>query len=427
MGFAAAGYCARNCGLPRSHGPEGASGSEDAYAALPPDEPKLRRMTLLNPAFMYAATWMFVLFIYSFRLSYLLDPIEPATALLVLGTCASFIAGWMLESLPNRGRLAAAKINLDALGPVINSPRVGRRIKAIWIIFSLGISFEIAFFGGVPFLGLIGIGSLTYGDFGIPGFHGVLNALFYTGCVVTFARVLLGSSKRARLLTIISIAYPILIVSRQVLISLFVQYLFIYFSIRRPSARILVRTGILIIATLLVFGYVGDARSGRDAIIYIAEPTFDYPDWLPSAFIWVYIYMVSPINNVNHNIDIAPNYFPLETAGTFIPSFARDDFLAASGATQQWEFVKSDLNVSSLLQSFLTDFGVGGAIVLTLLCGMVFSWLRRRAATSAAAFFMVIVVLHGLALSFFANLLFHLVFVFEMVAIAWLLRRGRPQ
>jgi hypothetical protein len=52
---------------------------------------------------------------------------------------------------------------------------------------------------------------------------------------------------------------------------------------------------------------------------------------------------------------------------------------------------------------------------------------RRRAATSAAAFFMVIVVLHGLALSFFANLLFHLVFVFEMVALAWLLRRGRRQ
>jgi len=384
-------------------------------------------MTLLNPAFMYAATWVFVLFIYSFRLSYLLDPIEPATVVLVLGTSVSFIAGWMLESLPYRGRLAASDISLDALGPVINSPRVGRRLKAIWIIFSLGISFEIAFFGGVPFLGLIGIGSLAYGDFGIPGFHGVLNALFYTGCIVTFARILLGSSKRAWPLWIFSIAYPILMVSRQVLISVLVQYLFIYFSIRRPSPRILVRTGILFIATLLVFGYVGDARSGRDAIIYIAAPTFDYPDWLPSAFIWVYIYLASPLNNVNHNIDIAPNYFPLETAGTFIPSFARDDFLAASGATQQWDLVATELNVSSLLQSFLTDFGVGGAIVFTLLCGVAFSRLRRRAATSAAAFFMVIVVLHGLALSFFTNLLFHLVFVFEMVAIAWVLRRSRRQ
>jgi oligosaccharide repeat unit polymerase len=384
-------------------------------------------MTLLNPAFMYAATWVFVLLIYSFRLSYLLDPIEPATAVLVLGTSASFIAGWMLESLPYHGRLAASKINLDALGPVINSPRVGRRLKAIWIIFSLGIAFEIAYFGGIPFLSLIGIGSLAYGDFGIPGFHGVLNALFYTGCVVTFARVLLGTSKRARLLTITSIGYPILMVSRQVLISVLVQYLLIYFSIRRPSTRILIRTGMLFIATLLVFGYVGDARSGRDAIIYIAAPTFEYPDWLPSAFIWVYIYLASPINNVNHNIDIAPNYFPLETAGTFIPSIARDDFLAAFGATQQWDLVSSDLNVSSLLQSFLTDFGVGGAIVFTLLCGVAFSWLRRRAADSATAFFMVIVVLHGLALSFFANLLFHLVFVFEMVALGWLLRRRRRQ
>jgi oligosaccharide repeat unit polymerase len=383
---------------------------------------------LLNPAFMYAATWTFVLFIYSLRLSYLLDPLRLSTVVLVIGTSFGFILGWMIESLPAYGRLATSKVDLDALGAIINSPRVGRRLRTIWIIFGLGISVEVAHFGGIPLLGLIGIGSqVFYADWGIPGFHGLMNALFYTGCAVTFTRVLLGASKRTFLLTLVSIGYPILVLSRQVMISLMVQYLLIYFSVRRSSARVFVRAGFMLAVALLIFGYVGDARSGRDSIVALADPSFPYPDWLPSAFIWIYIYLSTPLNNVNLNINISPNYFPLETAGSFIPSFAREAFLGALGSTQKWDLVNESFNVSSLLQSLLTDFGVAGAIVFTLLCGIMFSRLRRLSATSPAAFFMVIVVLHGLALSFFANLLFHLVFIFEMVAIAWVLRRSRLQ
>jgi oligosaccharide repeat unit polymerase len=380
---------------------------------------------LLNPAFLYAVTWTFVLLIYSLRLSDLLDPLRPSTVVLVVGTSFSFILGWMLESLPNYGRLATANINLDALREVINSAKVAKRLRTIWILFALGISFEIVLFGGIPLLGLIGIGGrVSYTEFGIPGFHGLLNSLFYTYCAVTFARILLGSSKRTFLLMIASIGYPILFMSRQVLISLILQYALIYFSIKRPSPRIFIRVGVLLIAVLLIFGYLGDARSGRDRIVELGAPTFAYPDWLPSAFIWIYIYLSTPLNNVNYNIDISPNYLPLETAGSFIPSFAREDFLSAFGSRKQWDLVSDSFNVGSLLQSLLTDFGVGGAIVFTLMCGVVFSWLRRRAASSPSAFFAVIVMLHGIALSFFANLLFHLVFVFEILATTWVVRRS---
>jgi len=368
---------------------------------------------------------MFVLLIYSLRLSDLLDPLQFPTVILVAGTSLSFVLGWFLESVPNYGRLATATVDLKLLAETINSKRVGKRLKLMWAIFALGISFEIAFFGGTPLLGLIGIGAqISYKDFGIQGFHGLVNALFYTGCVVTFARILFGSSRRILTLMTISIGYPVLVVSRQILMSLILQYALIYFSIRRPSPRIFVRVGAILGAILLIFGYLGDARSGRDSIIALASPTFDYPDWLPSAFIWVYIYLSSPLNNVNYNIDISPNYLPIETAGSFIPSFAREDFLAAFGGSQQWDLVSDSFNVGSLLQSLLTDFGIYGSIVFTLFCGTAFSFVRRRSLTSPAAFFAIIVILHGIALSFFANLLFHLVFVFEIFATAWVLRRS---
>lgn len=385
-----------------------------------------RGMLLLNPAFLYAATWTFVLVLYSLGLSDLLEPLHTSTVVLVVGSSLAFISGWVLESSLRHWQLAFPQFNLAVLGAIIGSTGVARRLKIAWFFLGLGIASEIAYFGGAPGLGLIGIGAdILYTDFGIPGLHGLLNSMFYACCAVQFARTLLDSSRSSRFLILVSFSYPLLGMSRQVLISLLLQYVFIYFSIWRPSPRVLVRTSVLFIATLLMFGYLGDIRSGREHIISLAAPTFEYPDWLPSAFIWFYIYLSTPLNNVNYNIDITPNVLPLETAGTFIPSFAREAFLDALGATRHWELVTDSFNVSSLLQSLLTDFGVGGTIVFTLLCGFVFTRLMRRATTNPAAFFAVIVLLHGIALSFFANLLFHLVFMFEIVIIAWIVARGR--
>jgi oligosaccharide repeat unit polymerase len=385
-----------------------------------------RSVIMLNPAFMYAMIWSSVLVLYSLSLSSLLEPLQSLTVLLVVGSSLSFILGWVLESLLQNGRLAFPQFNIKILNAIISSTDVERRLKTLWIIFGLSIFFEIAYFGGAPGLGLVGIGSeILYTDFGIAGLHGLVNSIFYGCCIVQFAKILLGSSKNKFFLVLISFSYPLLTLSRQVLISLLLQYLFVYFSFRRPSSLVLLRVGILFFAMLLVFGYLGDIRSGREHIISLAAPTFEFPNWLPSAFIWFYIYLCTPLNNVNYNIDIQPNILPVETMGTFIPSLARESFMSAMGGTKDWALVSDSFNVSSLLQSLLTDFGVIGTILFTLICGVVFTRLMRRSITSPAAFFALIIVLHGIALSFFANLLFHLVFMFEIFTIAWIVRRGR--
>jgi oligosaccharide repeat unit polymerase len=383
--------------------------------------------TILNPALIYASTWLSVLIIYWLGLSHLLESLETLTIILVVGTSFAFILGWILESSSKQWRLSRMKLNISAMSEIIGSARVGRRLKTIWISLGIGVFLEVAYFQGAPGLGLIGVGpDISYTDYGIPGLHGLLNSFFYTCCVVQFSRILLGISTRTSLLTFISIGYPVLGMSRQVLMSLLLQYLLIYFSIKKTTAKDFVRTGLLFVVALLIFGYLGDIRSGREHIISLAQPTFEYPEWLPSAFIWLYIYLCTPLNNVNYNINIAPNYFPLETASSLIPSIAREHIMAFVGwGSQQWNLVTESFNVSSLLQSFLTDFGVSGTIFFTLLCGIVFSRFLRRSNNSPAAFFTVIVFMHGVALSFFANLLFHLVFIFEIFIISWILVRRR--
>jgi oligosaccharide repeat unit polymerase len=384
-------------------------------------------MMLLNPAFLYASTWLFVFALYSLGLSHLLQPLATATTLLVVGSSLAFILGWGIESLPKNGRLALPKFDLEALSLIINSTRVGRRLRMVWIFFGLGVTFEIIYFGGAPGIGLIGIGpEIAYTAFGIPSFHGLLNSMFYAACAVQFSRIILGSSSSVFFLTLISICYPVIGMSRQILISLLLQYMLIYLSIKPPSFKIFFRIGTLFIIVFMIFGFLGDIRSGREQIIYLSSPTFQYPEWLPSAFIWFYIYICTPLNNVNFNIDIEPNYLPLETIGTFIPSFVREAFMdSVGGGTQQWNLGTDSFNANSLLQSLLTDFGVAGTIIFMLLCGIGFTRVLRCSRTIPAAFFALIVLSHGIALSFFANLLFHLAFIFEIFIISWIVARGR--
>ena len=382
-------------------------------------------MFLLNPAFVYVAVWSLVLGLYELGLSGLLAPLRVPTIVLVAGTSAAFLVGWTVESLPSYGRLAATKVDVKWLSDSIMTRRVARRLVILWILFALGNVLELAIFHGAPGLGLLGIGPrMAYTDYGIHGLHGFMNAIFFAAGAVAFARILLGAPGGKLALLFVSLAYPLMTMSREVLISGLLQYVFIYFSIRKPSARMFIGAGIFFAVTLLVFGYLGDLRTGRDNIIGQASPSFEYPDWLPSAFIWVYIYLCTPLNNVNYNIDVVPHYFPIETIGTFIPSLVRDKFLSSFGGPASWDLVTATFNVSSLLQYLLVDFGVPGSIVFTLFCGIGFARLSRVSSRSPAAFFVTIVVLHGIALSFFTNMLFSLISAFEVVTLIWLVSRG---
>jgi oligosaccharide repeat unit polymerase len=381
---------------------------------------------LLNPAILYAVTWSAVLLLYAMHLSELLEPLKSDTVLLVAGTSIAFLFGWMLESITKRGKLAWWRLDVSLLAQTVTSDRVARSIRTIWIVFGLGIGFEVVYFGTMPIFGLIGIGrKLDYQDFGIHGLHGFINAMFFAVCVLTFTRSLFRQDVNKSILWILTFSYPVLLVSRQVLISLLLQYLLIYVGVRRPSAKVILRVVVLSAGSLLVFGYLGDLRTGRDNILALGAPSFNYPDWMPSAFIWVYIYVCTPLNNVNNNINIIPAYFPLQTAGTLIPSFARDQFLGSFGSTHEWDLVTESLNANSLLQSLLSDFGIEGAALFSLICGYLFSRLLRRASGESGAFFAVIVVLHGIALSFFANLLFQLIFVAEIGALIWAVAERR--
>ena len=382
-------------------------------------------MWLLNPALLFGTTWLVVLGLFSLKLSDLLDTLHPRTVILVGGSVAAFIIGWLFESIPHAAIRIAPRLRTFRLARLVRRKVVRRRLALAKALFLGGLSIEVVAAGGAPFLGELGIGNqIRYTDFGIPGLHGVLNSVFYALSCINFSRYLLTprGNRRGVWSVILPFLYPLIGMSRQVAISLVVEYFFIYLAIQRPSPRLYVRVALLFVAVFLVFGYLGDLRSGRDSIILLAAPRFDYPEWLPSAFIWFYIYVCTPINNINYNIDLLPHYFPLETLGTLIPSLFRDSVLQAFGGLGEWTLANESFNVSSFFQALLSDFGVGGAVVFSLGLGVFLTRLSRKAGRSVIAFFALVVFLHGIALSFFANLMFHLVFLSQILVMALLLR-----
>lgn len=381
-------------------------------------------MWLTNPAFLFCAIWIFVLGLFSLHLSDLLAPLLLRTVWLVVGGSVAMLIGWLIESIGQRHIVFTAKPCIEIVRQALQHPRVGRRLRTLWTVFLIGILLEVAYFRGAPLPSLFGIGTeVEYYEYGIPGYHGLLNSLFYTGAAINFARYLLSSrGQGSAWKAFLPLLYPIAMVSRQGAISLFVEYFLLYLLLRRPSVSLFVRSFMAFIVVFLLFGYMGDIRSGRDAILQLAQPTFDYPDWLPSAFIWFYIYACSPINNVNFNIGVTPNFIPIETLGSFIPTFARELLFGALGIVKSWELANESFNVGSFFQSILSDFGVEGTIVFLFLCSVGFARIMRRSRTNAAAMLALVVILHGIALSFFANLLFHLVFMFQIVFGAFVLR-----
>jgi hypothetical protein len=121
-----------------------------------------------------------------------------------------------------------------------------------------------------------------------------------------------------------------------------------------------------------LFGFVGDYRSGSsDLIRKWAQPTDNYPDWLPSGMLWGYIYGATPINNLLRTVDVSPplnNLLFPNTAATLFPSVLRAMIYGEQlGETESGQLVDSTFNVSTAYVGPYQDFGFIGVAIYSML------------------------------------------------------------
>ena len=370
-------------------------------------------LNVKNPLALFVFMWLFVLYIYSKQYSLLLTPLTFETIGYVIMTCLSFVLSFYCMQIIFLEKKFVKNNVFEESASIL--PKL-RRIFKIWVFFTL---LEITYFRGLPLLSVLLGGEGKYTELGIPSLHGFLNAMVITLSNYCFYYYIKNKDKKFLYFFILCVLWPILLVTRQMLLSMVVQATVIYImcnSIRISSILKVIFSGFLIVC---LFGLVGDLRSGGDSFLNLAQPSSDYPTWLPSGVLWVYIYMVSPLNNVNFNIHIYPdfNFSPSVLISNFFPSFIRTKIFAPSDQFN-FQLVNEYLNVSTMFPSYLEAFGRIGSLIFYFLLGLLISFVYfkfKSKNSNVKWLFILAVIFHNLIFSVFVDFFFNLVFLFQFV------------
>jgi hypothetical protein len=317
-------------------------------------------------------------------------------------------------------------------------------LACFWFLFHC---LQISIAGNIPLLGLLGIGKIVgHSQYGISSLNGFLNAILLVISNYSFLSFLETRKKSRIVIYLFCLFWPILAMTRQVLISQIMQsvFIFMFFKRRKDLQKIqqleitsdteistnsmpqkitkpkniswFLKLTLFVVVFLFVFGLLGDFRLRNVPGIHTwAKRTENYPSFLPDTLLWGYLYITSPLSNVAHNFqEVEPMYIPIETLRLLTPSIFKEQVSRFS--VYDWELYVGRLNQSSFHITFLMDFGVYGALVAYFIIGTIAQFVYRKAILSKNVCwqFVCSVVLYDIVISVFTNYFFSPVFLAEI-------------
>lgn len=371
---------------------------------------------LKNPTLILVFTWLFVLIVYSLRASFVLTELNLKTIQYIFLVCASlFISTIIFKSIFITRKIKSFNVNLRT--PNYLPWNNIYFIFKVWVILTI---FEIVYFKGLPFLSIIGItnGIDRYTEWGIPSLHGLLNAIILSISNFIFLNYIQTKNKNYLYIFFICLLWPILLLTRQLLMSMLLQSILIFVYYRGIKIKSFFKILGFVFLITMVFGIIGDIRTG-ESFLDVAQPADNFPKWLPSGFLWVYIYIVSPLNNINFNIENFNNFdfnlYPI-SAG-LLPSFIRDNIITNTSQLK-FNLVNDNLNVSTFFLTYLTSFGLFGSIIFFCIMGFFLNFMYAKYITSSHPLkwlFVIVVLTHNVLFSIFVDFFFNLVFIFQII------------
>lgn len=260
---------------------------------------------LANPFFLYGLTWTGVVGLYLLPWSDLLPDLK-LDLLLFLGL-SSFLAMCLGYFLRKSGRIVYTSLNCR--------PEVIRRVWYGLVVLYLLLIVEFIE-GGVPFYSYMfaSASSRVYKEFGIPFVHVfVLNGF---GFLFLFSSHLLISSKNKRhklylrTVLLLCLVAGVLIFNRALLMYSAFGFAIIFLMSRTKVVRLLIMVFSFFLVLLYLFGLMGNYRMGagykhgQEYALHLAEATDEFrATGIPAEFLWAYIYITSPLGNLQNTID----------------------------------------------------------------------------------------------------------------------------
>lgn len=385
-----------------------------------------------HPICVFVGTWSFVFLLYALHLSeQLIYHISDFYYVCLAITVPFLVAYWYVNRLLT---LVARMPPSSAPGPSAqlatlephSAELIWRhtvRLLQIWGVITV---IEIIFSGGLPIIWLITGSSKNYRDFGIPSLHGFLISILLACSMVSFWMFLETRQRRYIAVPVFALLWFAASITRGYMLGLLLQLLFFTLARKPLTTGQIVKIAVGFVCFIIAFGYLGDFRSGGgDLIRALGKPTERYPDWLPTGFLWAYIYLATPLNNLLNTLQLNPSIDQFTLAATtsqLLPSFVRNLIFPESLVTQG-DLVDTSLNVSTSFAPPYLDMGLLGIVLYSLLFGSVAAlfWHFRRERFYLLGYSFVA---QALALSVFFSFLLALPYLFQLVWFRYLLRPG---
>ncbi len=362
-----------------------------------------------GPLFAFIAPWIIVLICQTLALCKIIVPVYSSFYLIVVGNIFSilFLAFALQTFRP---------IDLSNTNEAFNiTPRFKKLIYFFISFYLLCQIFQVIFFKGFPLLWLILKNYKTYFDYGIHSLNGFLNAIYLFSTTSLFLIYLKEKEKLKLSLLFFLLTIPILLVSRQLLVSVFLQIACCAIFYKPNIFKTILKYGFILIFTFIV---IGNMRTGLQELTEILRPK-EFVPTLFYPFLWIYAYIVTPFNNINVYIDyIRPVDAPVFELNALIPSVFRG-YLGFENYQTGFSLVHENMTVSTFYLEPLQDFGRCYAFAFMALFQLFFLLAYRRAIKSKSPvhvieysiFYMIII------LSIFSNLLLFLPVIAQLAII----------
>lgn len=273
---------------------------------------------MLNCFYWYGFIWSGVFILYTLKFSKFSMELEP---LLIVFFAMTIITSFIL------GYIYRTKLKFE-----YDQSKKLKTWKYSLPFFFLGALAEFVYGGQIPLVAIAVRGSSTYKEFsGIPIFHVLLTCASTYYAIKCFYFALCERKLRKKYLIhflTVQFIYLLYFLRSQILFNLFCAgILTLAFLKSKNKIKVyhVISAVLCIVLVLYVFGGLGNLRSGSRSwnnSSYINElGLFDHwPDFLPEQFKWAYCYIVTPLSNLNYNIqEVKPSYAIMDFICELVP------------------------------------------------------------------------------------------------------------
>ena len=356
--------------------------------------------------------WLFVSFLYSIRLSDILS--EGSVGLIYLtGFLIPFIffLGFYFSHIFFQKKILIS----TSKSLFVDFHNLQLRTKQLTFFFIVFVLIEFIYCGYIPLISMINGANISHFDFGVKSLHGLamsLGALLFTSWFFIYY---IQKRKSALFWMLCILLFFALTVTRKMLVVSFLQSAMLIFFLRKKN-MVSLKFIVLSILVLVIFGLIGDVRTGRDLFLSLSKFNVKYPDWLPTGFGWFYIYLTTPIANFVNAIEMSTIHsYNFSFLQGLFPSFIRDLFFEIDKNTfdNDWQ-ISGAFNVSTGFIGIYQSFGILGCIIFNFFSGFIYNILISKSFTFKY-FLMSIIFSNLTVLMLFSNNFFNLNTVSQLV------------